>query len=139
MSNNQLKDLYHFSIFFNISIFILYMLISQDITSIHIYFNLGGGLKIDKEINFINLLIVIGLILVIVALLGAQVLGSGLSDESVKIFRRIVSYLILWITLSLFTLSFLEPLGIFANIFYWILTIIYVFGFIQDLGIGSET
>jgi len=78
----------------------------------------------------------IGIIMVValVALgLGIQVLGSGLSETSVKTLVSGIAYTGLWLVLSVLSSPLILDIQVFGLVIYVILTIGYVLGVIQKI------
>lgn len=127
-----LKNLSNFSIFVNVFLFILNIVQNNDVTSIDIDFSLGI-FSYSGTINLIVLIVTIGIILIALALVGTNVLGSGLSDTSVSLIIRVVAYVVLWIVISLTTLTFLEPLEITGDMLWGIMTLFYALGLLGSI------
>lgn len=132
-NNNIIDKMFYFSIFFNFVVFILYLVLTQSYDSIPIKFKLGP-IPVNFSLNLVSLMFSLVGIIAIVVLSGAQAVASGLNDESIKLIRTGVFYIILWVFLSFFVLTFLEPLEVFGNFIYIVLTIVFTIGFIQKLG-----
>lgn len=71
-----------------------------------------------------------------IAFVGIKVLGSGLSDPSVRVIITATVYTGLWLVLSVLASSLIFSIEIFGNIIYVILTIIYVIGVIEKISEG---
>lgn len=84
----------------------------------------GGGISI--------IILIAGVSIVI----GLQVLGSGLSDTTVKILTILTAYGSLWIILSLLSMPLLFESQLFGLLIYTILTLIYVIGMIEKISEG---
>lgn len=84
----------------------------------------GGGIAIIVLIAGISILI------------GIQVLGSGLSDITIKVLTILTAYGSLWIILSLLSMSLLFEIQLFGLFIYTILTLIYVIGMIEKISEG---
>jgi len=82
--------------------------------------------------TFAIIVIITGLVIVI----GIQVLGSGLSDTTVKVLTIITSYTTLWIVLTLLSMPLLDGIEYFGTFIYTILTLIYVIGMIEKISEG---
>jgi len=84
----------------------------------------GGGIAIIVLIAGISIVI------------GIQVLGSGLSDTTVKVLTILTAYGSLWIILSLLSMPLLFEIQLFGLLIYTILTLIYVIGMIEKISEG---
>ena len=82
------------------------------------------------------LIILIGIIIFAV-LIGIQVLGSGLSPESIRIIITTVLYSGMWGILSILAAPLITSIEIFGGLIYISLTIGYVIGVIDKLGGGN--
>ena len=71
-----------------------------------------------------------------IAFVGIKVLGSGLSDPSVKVIITATVYTGLWLVLSVLASSLIFSIEIFGAIIYVVLTIIYVIGVIEKISEG---
>lgn len=83
---------------------------------------------------------VIALIVVMIAIglvAGIQVLGSGLSDISVKIIYTSIFFYTLWALLSVFGLPSITVVPIVGWIFYFFLTLVYSVGVVGQIN-GAE-
>jgi len=90
---------------------------------------------IDPVLGAIGMLVVIG---VIAAIIGIQILGSGLSPESVKMIMSMTMYGGMWGVLSILSYPLLNSIEMFGAVIYITLTLAYVIGIIQKLGGGSD-
>lgn len=76
-------------------------------------------------------------IVVIVGLgvaVGIQVLGSGLSENSVHLIFMGTFYISLWTILSVLAMNLIISIEIFGSVIYLTLTILYAIGCIQNVG-----
>jgi len=89
---------------------------------------------IDPVLGAIGMLVVIG---VIAAIIGIQILGSGLSPESVKMIMSMTMYGGMWGVLSILSYPLLNSIEMFGAVIYITLTLAYVIGIIQKLGGGD--
>lgn len=85
----------------------------------------------------------IGLIVIIVSaivlgLIGIKVLGSGLSDTSVKIIWNGLVYYGLWGIFSVFGVDALTSIPIFGLFTWFLLTFIYTLGIFQNMNVSSS-
>lgn len=133
-----IKSLYRFSLFFNFFIFVLSVITAKSITSIPAKFKIGS-VNFSFDINLITMIFVILGIFAVIILAGTQVLGTGLSDSSIQLLIRLTAYIVIWIVLSIFSLSFLYYLEDFGNVIYVVLTIGYTLGFLQSLALGGNS
>ena len=88
-------------------------------------------LNIDPIIGAIAMIIIIA---TVGALIGIQVLASGLSSESVKVLIIAIAYTGLWGTLSILAMPLIISIEIFGGLIYVILTIGFVIGVIDKFG-----
>jgi len=87
--------------------------------------------NIDPLVGAIVILIaVIGFAIVI----GIQVLGSGISPESIRIIIACTMYAGMWGILSVLSSPLIMSIEVFGSLIYVSLTIAYVIGIIQKLG-----
>jgi len=84
----------------------------------------GGGISIIILIAGVSIII------------GLQVLGSGLSDTTVKVLTILTAYGSLWIILSLLSMPLLFESLLFGLLIYTILTLIFVIGIIEKISEG---
>lgn len=68
------------------------------------------------------------------AIIGIQILASGLSPESVKVLIIAIAYTGIWIVLSVLASPLIVDIEIFGSLIYVSLTIVYVIGVIQKIG-----
>lgn len=72
-------------------------------------------------------------IIVIASITGIQVLGSGLSTASVKIFIILTGFVGIWTVLSLLAFNLINSIQIFGSLIYITLTLMYTIGVIQKI------
>ncbi|TET57865.1 MAG: hypothetical protein E3J52_09615 [Promethearchaeota archaeon] len=77
------------------------------------------------------------IIIAIVAVLGIQVLGSGLSPESIKVIMACILYGTVWGLLSVLAMPLILAIEVFGTIIYMVLLIGYIVGVIQAI-VGGE-
>lgn len=92
-------------------------------------------LRIDPIVGLIAIFIVI---IIVAAILGIQILASGLSPESVKFIMNAVLYFGIWSLLSVPCFNLIISIEIFGTLIYIILTIAYVIGVIQKISGGNN-
>jgi len=80
-----------------------------------------------------GMILILTAIIVIATVVGIQVLGSGLSDSSVRAITIVSTYSGLWIMLSILIDDLFWSIQTFGVLLYIILTIFYVIGVIQKL------
>lgn len=88
-------------------------------------------LNIDPVIGAITIIIVIA---TVGAIVGIQVLASGLSPESVRVLIIAIAYTGIWTVLSFLALPLISSIEIFGSLIYVTLTIGYVIGVIEKVG-----
>ena len=91
-------------------------------------------LNIDPILGAVAMIIVIA---TVGALIGIQVLASGLSPESVRTLIIAIAYSGLWGVLSILALPLISSIEIFGSLIYITLTIGYVYGVIDKIGGGN--
>ena len=85
-----------------------------------------------------GLIVIFVVIIVIAAILGIQILASGLSPESVKFIMNAVLYFAIWSLLSIPCFNLIISIEIFGTLIYICLTIAYVIGVIQKIAGGND-
>jgi len=97
----------------------------------------------EREPEILNIDPLTGAITIIVilatatALLGIKVLGSGLSDDSVRVLITTTVYVSIWTILSLLAIPLISSIEIFGSLLYVCLTIGYIIGVIEKIsGVG---
>ena len=108
-------------------------IINGTITSFEIW-NTDIILNIDPIIGAISIIIVVA---TVGAVIGIQILASGLSPESVRVLIMAIAYTGVWTVLSILSFPLITSIEIFGGLIYVILTIGYVIGIIQKLGGGT--
>lgn len=88
-------------------------------------------LNIDPVAGAISMIIIIA---GVGAIIGIQVLGSGLSPESVRVLIMSIAYTGIWVILSFLAFPLIISIEIFGGLIYVILTIGYVIGIIGKFG-----
>ena len=94
-------------------------------------YNTNIILNIDPIIGAIAIIIIIA---TVGALIGIQVLGSGLSSESVRVLIISIAYSGLWGVLSALSYSLIISIELFGSLIYIVLTIGFVIGIIEKIG-----
>lgn len=89
---------------------------------------------IDPAVATITVFIVI---IGIVGLLGIQILGSGLSPESIRTIMICILYGIVWGLLSVVAMPLILSIEIFGVSIYMVLLVGYIIGVIQKIGGGG--
>jgi len=92
-------------------------------------------IKIDPVVGLIVIFVVI---VAIAAVLGIQILASGLSPESVRFIMNAILYFVIWTLLSTMCFNLIISIAIFGTLIYITLTIAYVIGVIQKIGGGND-
>jgi len=85
-----------------------------------------------------GLIVIFVVIIVIAAILGIQILASGLSPESIKFIMNAILYFGIWTLLSIPCFNLIISIEIFGTLIYISLTIAYVIGVIQKLSGGNN-
>jgi hypothetical protein len=89
---------------------------------------------IDPTVATIGVFVII---IAIVAVLGIQVLGSGLSQESIRVIMACILYGAVWGLLSLLAMPLILAIEVFGTVIYMVLLIGYIVGVIQNI-VGGE-
>lgn len=77
------------------------------------------------------------IIIGVAALLGIQVLATGLSGESIKVIMACILYGVIWILLSIFAMPLILSIQVFGTVIYTVLLIMYIIGVIQNITGGE--
>lgn len=67
------------------------------------------------------------------AVLGIQVVATGLSGESIKVIMACILYGVVWILLSIFAMPLILSINVFGVVIYTVLLIGYIVGVIQAI------
>ena len=92
--------------------------------------------SIDTSSLIISALLILATIILVALGTGIQVLASGLSPASVRIFILITGYTGIWTALSVLVFSLIVSIEIFGSVIYVSLTIAYVIGVVQKISEG---
>lgn len=90
----------------------------------------GVSAGIDEITGAIAIIIALVSIAVVV---GIQILGSGISEQSVRTIIIVVGYATIWGIFSVLSLNLITSIEIFGTIIYLVLTIMYVIGVMNKL------
>lgn len=82
-------------------------------------------------------LLILVVLITVAGLIGIRILGSGLSDASVRTITYVVFYGGLWTLLSLMSYSLIRSIEVFGTLIYIAMTLMYVIGVAQLLLGGS--
>ena len=94
-----------------------------------------GAIGIDPITGAITIIVVIA---TATALLGIQVLGSGLSDNSVRVLITVTIYASIWTILSLLAIPLFSGIELFGTLIYVALTVGYIIGVMEKIsGVGD--
>lgn len=124
------KQMSNFVMFFNIFIFLYSIFISQTFGSVYVEL-VFGSIEIKRNISLVTIIVSLGVILLVSALSGINILGSGINDTGTRTIIRTICFISMYLIMGLFTITFLNPLGIYGTIIYAIMTIIYALGFME--------
>lgn len=97
--------------------------------------NLDFVFNIDSLTGAIAIIIIVGLLC---CLIGIRILGSGLSETSVKYLTTAIFYTGIWSLFSLLSYNFIISIKVFGLLLYISLTIIYVLGVVQKLTTNNK-
>ena len=98
--------------------------------------------KIEGETMLFNIDPILGTIAIIIAigvfsgLIGVRILGSGISETSVRIISIGVVHTGLWLMLSILAMPLIISIEVFGTIIYIALTLGYTIGVIQKISEG---
>ena len=95
---------------------------SYDIT------NIGATFYIDE---FTGALVIIIAIMIIATLIGLQILGSGLSDTSVRIISIGITYYGIWSIFSILSYELIVSIEVIGALMYILLTVVFTIGLVQ--------
>lgn len=97
-------------------------------------YNAGTSYGVTVGINEVTgaLAVVIALVALAVVV-GIQVLGSGISEQSVKTIITVIGYASLWGVFSVLSSNLIISIELFGLIIYLILTIIYAIGVMNKI------
>ena len=95
-------------------------------------FDFGSSLAGGTIVGVSIVVLIAGLSIII----GLQILGSGLSDTTVKVLTIIISYTTLWLILSLLAFPLIMEIHTFGLIIYTVLSLIFVIGLVQMVSEG---
>lgn len=90
----------------------------------------GATIGIDSITGALAIIIAL---IAIAVLIGAKILGSGLSEQSVRSILIIVGYGSLWGFFSILSMNLIIAIQIFGIIIYVLLTIMYAIGVMSKL------
>jgi len=102
----------------------------NETTSSWDFSNINTTFYIDE---FAGALVIIITIMVIACLLGLQIMGSGLSEPSVRILTIGISYFGVWSIFSILSYQLIISIEIVGTLIYIVLTIIYTIGIINKM------
>ncbi len=92
--------------------------------------------SIDTSSLIVSALFILATIIIVALGTGIQVLASGLSPATVRIFILITGYVGIWTALSVLVFSLIVSIEIFGSVIYITLTIAYVTGVVQKISEG---
>jgi len=104
--------------------------------------DLAVGLSELDPISFsldplLGAIVLVSAVAVAVMLLGLRILGSGLSDDSIRILCVALSYIGIWMFLSVLAMPLLLSIELFGTLIYTALTIGYTIGVVEKMsGVG---
>jgi len=128
-----LKELRNIVISINVFFLLLMILQTYNLQSISIHIVLTDAIQFDIETNVYLMISSIAITLLLTALLGFNILGTGLPDESIKTFIKVVSAIVGWVVSSMGIYYVLSGVNaIFINTFVILLTLFYSLGFIEE-------
>ena len=96
------------------------------------------------EQTYFNIDLMVGAIIIIItiasaiSLIGLKILGTGLSDESVRTIIIAIAYTTIWSVLSALAIPLLYSIDIFGILLYVALTIVFVIGVIEKISGGND-
>lgn len=129
---NTIKSIANFTLFLNIFSMFYVMLTDETPESFTVNFKVGS-IPIAFEISLVGIAFAIAVPLIVAALTGTQVLGSGMNETSTSTIVRIVAFFTIYIVMSFFTMTFLAILQEIGQLLYLALTVIYVLNFASKM------
>lgn len=97
-------------------------------------YNAGTSYSVNVGIDSITGALAVIIALVgIATVVGIQVLGSGISEQSVKTIIVVIGYASIWGVFSALSLNLIVSIEIFGTIIYLFLTIMYAIGVMNRL------
>lgn len=96
-------------------------------------FDFGSALGGTAMIAGMSIIILIAGVSILV---GLQILGSGLSDTTVKVITILTTYVSLWLILSLLSFPLIMDIEPFGFIIYTVLSLTFVIALIQKISEG---
>ena len=108
------------------------LIINGTTTTVNV--NANALFSIDPFLGLIGMIIVL---VVLATAVGIQVVGSGLSPETVRIIVIGTAYGGLWIMFSLLAEPLISSIAIFGSLIYVTLTIGYIWGVVQKIAGGG--
>ena len=109
------------------------LIINGTTTTVNV--NANALFSIDPFLGLIGMIIVL---IVLATAVGIQVLGSGLSPETVRIIVIGTAYGGLWIMFSLLAEPLISSIAVFGSLIYISLTIGYIWGVVQKIAGGGD-
>ena len=93
-----------------------------------------GEFSLILDFNMTTGLVIIIAVATVLGLIGLNVLGSGLSDRSVKIIWNGIVYYGLWAIFSVFAIAGVLSIPYFGGFLWFLLTFIYTLGVFTGMG-----
>lgn len=90
--------------------------------------DIGATFYIDE---FTGALVIIIAIMIIAVIIGLQIFGSGLSDQSVKILSIGITYYGIWSIFSVLSYELIISIEVIGVLLYIVLTIVFTIGLIK--------
>jgi hypothetical protein len=90
--------------------------------------------QIDELTGAIAIIVII---VSIATLVGIRVVGSGLSDQSIKTITIGITYIGIWALFSVFSMPLIIMIEVFGTFLYIFLTIMYTIGVVQKITGGT--
>ena len=97
-------------------------------TSLYNISNVSAMFYIDE---FAGMLVILIAIMIIAVIIGINIFGFGLSDQSVKILTIGLTYYGIWSIFSVLSYSLIVSIEVIGSLIYIILTIVFTIGLIQ--------
>jgi len=91
---------------------------------------------IDPTMGLVATLLVIA---GVIAILGFNIVSTGLGDEAVRVLTIAIMYTTVWGFLSILAIPLIHTIEGYGNLFYIILTILYTIGVIRSMTGGIDT
>ncbi|MHA1756710.1 MAG: hypothetical protein ACTSVV_08070 [Promethearchaeota archaeon] len=132
-----MKKLKNFCIIINLTTFIFSIFLQGSQNFKTITMNLNEE-TYNFSFNYNSIIISIVSAIILIAVIGLNVLGSGLNSESVNILKKILLNYFIWALFSIYTYNIITSIQHLGNFLYWTLTILYSIAILNEIA-GSNS